>query len=1082
MEPASVFSISNSEHLLMFRGGMPLYISATSADEKNTFEIITDFVGKGIKKLDKIRKIFIVTMDGIKALGVPVKKFTKLTPNLAKSLSFINYTFETIDFADKLSNCIKENPQSHGRCVVSSAGYMVGKICTEALGSAVTLSALSLPAYLSSPIGQVALITSGITISMKSDDVGEKIYNYILSSSSPQKNINIATETYNKHIESNSKSLQKLLSSFPLKKEITTPKSQTVVKKDLFSSDLDSVLQNITDISSFGAGVAAVLGDKGTARQIARVSNTLVTSSRLITSVVAGTINPLGAIGGILNLIAGLFDDDSSNLEGIINGINEISRQVNELFEFISVNFAEVHEHLHFQDRVAIMHFCKTTRDIENLRHNFATISREIRTASVSTITMLQEIGGQIKNLSTSYSNHEIAKISDEVETKIQTAMRKCEASPQNFVESAQTLQILIGQLCHAKYTKFKVNIPHPGFYISPEFLYSINCGDYFNKGGHIMRKHPHLYCSASLALIYITLCQYPDNNCDTMKTISRTDIERLKQVHTFGQQLSGYIQDLHKNLHIIENYSKEYRQLTNIILKHLREEYTKLRKDIQKQYEDRTQTSLSNTYYNIKEITAFKSQKIKVNIPVGEWFCGDLIHNGIDFRVLDDITTGNPIKKTLGNWFTYDELSSDRNTNWIRYGVWAHKRTEKITRKFYNQGCSILDNCYKQYFNYMNKQIESKIVKYVAIVDKKYHEKKLLFPAFIIPEEPNNPILPTGDKVEQLVKKEFGPSFVTTQTALKLTYKINEAQKKIIISIYFGSLKIMEVFSNNFDMLFYSNGEKVWYAWNGGMYPQTKETVRYNKNHINYYKRKSEEAETWGINLPKMPNKAIVPQFNLQVRKLPKFNHVIEELRVKNHRIDIDICSKSIDHVITKHCGIFDKLTELNKSFNVYMNIVASSAENIKKMPTDLHLMCIRMLKARKNKTIEEVCNYFQDKVYDKFAVSSSSRGSVETVVQLLDAVINFYGKNIVEFNNWYIDESEKIAEMRGNMKLVVSSLKYMNPGNIETFIRKEVEPQLRTLTEASRQRVVEEYKSVARESLSLEKSMQTTLCRLIK
>lgn len=1108
MEPASVFSVRNPEHLLMFRGGMPLYVSAASDDGKNTFETITNLVGKGIKKLDKIRKIFIVTMDGIKALGAPVEKFTKLTPKLAKTLPFINYAFETFDFADKLSNCIEENPQNRGRCVVSSAGYMVGKICTEALGSAVTLSALSPPAYLSSPIGQVALISTGITISMKADEVGESLYNYILSSSGrrnegassssahfpKENNIDVAAETYNKHMKSNSETLRGLLfsPSEKGKKPAAAPKSQIVVPKN--NTSFSEVLQNITDVSSFGAGVAAVLGDKDTARQIARVSNTLVTSSRLVTSAVAGTISPLGAIGGMLNLIAGLFDDGSSDaLEGIIDGINTISRQVEELFEFVSANFGEVHEHLQFQDRVAIMHFCKTTRDIENLRHNFAAISHEIRTASVGTVTMLQEIGGQIENLSASYSNHEIAKIADEVETKIHTAMRKCEASPQNFVESAQTLQILIGQLCHAKYTKFKVNMPHAGFYISPEFLYSINY-IFVDEGGRIMVKHPHLYCAASLALIYITLCQYPDNNCgDTMKTIARTDMQRLKQVRTFGRQIVGYIRDLRENLPaVVENYSKEYRQLTDVILKHLREEYDKSRKDIQKQHEERTRTSLSNAYYNVREITAFKSQKIKANVPVAEWFCGNLISRGIYVDRWENIV-GKGIKKTIGGWFTYNEGPLDRNTTWIQ-NSFGQYRNDKITRKWYDGHSNhVLNNCYKQYYNFMGKQIESKIAAYVAIVDKKHREKKLIFPAFIMPEDPNNPILPTGDKVEQLVKREFGSLFTTAQTPISLTYKVNGAQKKIIISIYFGSLKIMEVFANDFDVLFYTGGEKVWYTWNGGIYPQTKETVLYSKYYDNWNCPKSQEAQLWNINLPKMPNKAVVPQFNLQVRKTPEFNRVIEELRAEIHGIDIYICGKAIDHVIAKHRGVFDKLAELNKSFNVYMNTVASTsnsaastgstvASNIERMPTDTHLMCIRMLQARKGKDfMRQICSRFQDKVYDKFAISGSSRGSVETVVRLLDAVIDFYGENVVEFNNWYIDESEKIAEMRGNVKLVVSSLKYMDPGNIETFIRKEVEPQLRTLSEASRRRVVEEYKSAARESLpSGSGSVQTIVCRL--
>lgn len=989
-------------------------------------------ISEWVEGVEETREIVLTTYEGAHALGIPTEKLSGVEKAINHPI--IRALKMGSNYLDKFSNC--KGPEL--KCHLAASSYLVMKFATDALGAAVVMSALAPPAWLSTPAGQLAIVSGGILLQTQSHVVGEFAYQATMAgydfvtrntpSTIEQSPVSASASSHHppttpsffpilnpKHKPmtrsvpedtSSSRepvveeSLDDLTQSFEnkiaaLNMEMQKRLSRGETEDTLFQDTVESLAQ----VTSMASGIARLTNNPQLACQISAVGGGMVQGAQLVSSLMAGAINPLAAFGSLISIAGSLssaFGSSGPNpSEAIMKGLEMLSKQLSDISQRMEKQFQEVFHRLKLQDQMILMTFSSLSIQSEHILDQLKQLKQDMEDGFIGTRTLLLCLENQMQDLKRQLDRMENHQQVQPLEALLFECMQFSDEEPQKFVERVQRLETYLFHFLEQPVfteqgspSEFSINLLGKQFGLDPI-------------------PHPTLFCSAALALVYSTLIQYPNifvENC--CQNISVIDMKRLQKVFETGHRMKEWFVRL-GDPSLFQAFEDEYQEKANCV----REAFVK-RMVGERKIETRRR----------KEQRNLEMQKMLVDPDTIQRFQSQLQEGKITF------------------------------TN---HGCWFQGRFKEYSkRKIHSTGNAhwpVANTQRNNYTSFMKTIVQKQVQKYVddlrslcsAISHDTVNQERLI-PPFLIPKNPAHPILPSYP-LKRVIDRDFVGDF---------QYEIDPEGYMVIEqhrSCSPGQPLILEcVFRTRLDFKFYCGNEAIWWGWCGGCFPQTLDTTE-----LYFWTQEQNPLEHW-INYPIIPSEPVIPDHEFQREEAPGTTRIQEILRKQSIKKEQLCTRRTLDKLLCDPSlnPVFEFLSYFETILRTYQIITKTED------PDQLVITKKFLQDQRDAKTCFVDINVKMIvRSTDLFSANEGIPPLLDTVLILYQHVLEFYEQgSIVEHNYWYVDESEKKAMVHQSIRSLIAALSYMPPGNVEAFLEKEVVPWTRQLSLTARSVILED------------------------
>lgn len=988
-----------------------------AVDNKGVIQKISNM----ISKTNEIREVIVATAESFANLA-GASQVLELVKGMNNGI--IQTFFASNDYINRYLQC--RDSHSRGQCTVAASSYLVAKIGTNILGGSIIAS--SIPAAAGTPATSVAVATSGIFVISQAENVGNFAYNAAIKMYDLFSGISIIpqasaarvsasdsiTTTKNNSSSNASSNIANTIEEVSINETIAENETATeewVAACNNYSESMEKlreelrsrrenenicadVLSSVDGATSCIVGAARLLGRPKVAAQAAAIGGGIVSAANIASSIAMGAINPLAAIGGVLNIVGNIsdaFGKDVDTNAAVMEGLAAISQQIADLHEQMMERFDNIDEHLKLQDKLAIRQFCALSRNMDSISDKIAQLSEDMARGFVGTRLLLGDISQAIEGLRQQITCREILSTNESIECIVYDTIRYSAEDPAGYVERMRKLETLIlYQLSHPKYTEM---MPGTGTISAQEANYMVNLLS--PEGERIV--NPQLFYAAALSLIHATLTQYPDNETTAEKTISIYDIERLTQVRDIGYRLKNWFEEM-KDLRVLNSFIENYETISRELIGRATEEHLRILTDVTKERMRKRKRRYEELYYRPRDIEKFRASKIKFRPIYGSWM------------------TGHTEECDNGHWFPHHYISSGP----------------------YNHILSL-------YTSFISAQIDKQINDYIEQMDAYYGKNRVAgeprehLPWFIFPAEgfEGYPILPAtryclnGNFIQdKYLRRDLPMRFEYTLTPLEEEGYNHKINVRVIFILDDDSEVHAYTISAKINTKFYDLPEGLWWSWMGGRYPLSIEP----KTVINGYTGNYHNQLRSHVNIADIP----------EVKNYDKYTHAIyceegeqvikKAITDKNREREIKTCN------ILAETGIFQS-EEIEKCLSLaaaYLHIISPCGASLS-----------HKIQIPRNKKFNKIRKYFSRELpaalytaREQWDSLIKTGGTLDTILVLYDNVLNYYGGRYVKYNYWYIDESEKISIMSNSVRAVVSAISYIDPANVDEYINRHVRP----------------------------------------
>lgn len=760
-------------------------------------------------------------------------------------------------------------------------------------------------------------------------------------------------------------------------------------------ADFDNTINNISNLTNGVAMAVGFFGNRETAQKITLVASAATRVGTNIAALagfglLAATINPLMAVITITSCIGSL-------ISGFKKKKSDTNTIFMQLFRQLGIIRTEMHKRFDVLDKKIDNLLTTTIQGLNNLEKSQKFANKELMILNgrldkmdvdirINILNLAQQLHKFYKLLKNSNHRNILETITNQLYTYINEDIPDYEA----FKERIQYLEAL------ALHNSCKPT-NNCDEYPSAETIHEINQIDFdfcitrlfveLSKGEKINLPNPTIFMISVLSALYLTIQQYP-----TIKTqhqlskISEYDLNRLKKMHKKCVELQNGISFLKNNVNFKEMVGKYKKEQTSVIdgLNECVKEYAK---DMENKYNRYSFEKHTSEYSNTKEIEKFK-------------------------RTIPFATNPNN-----GNWFN----------NGYCYGHAHHKKGVEMTSA---RRLDVAINAYKSKIvatinqkqnDYLKKKEQSACKDYdnhINILDLSCSVKNIEMPWFMYPKDTTNPLLPVPDNFQNIIPVPYLQASIVNLGHFYLEYYVE--QGSFVIGVYFVPTTAKKVKIRKISIVYsagiYTGPEAIWWYWVGGTFPNS-------TNAPNAYYH----SEPWGKPGDIIHNYCPVPTCVVQQGMVDKFGTVtkqIDELNrlkkveqlhttilTKEHKRIHSELTKKLKLWIGENNTIVDRLDHNYQVIMAFLSLVCNlnttitTIKNIEILNLKAIIEFVKKCKIKKNPIDEyaKVANDVIDNVIKCQWESNIENVSLESTLNILKNVIEYYDGNQVEFNRWY-------------------------------------------------------------------------------